>query len=295
VTTDQLEVGVDHVYGDNGAFDVAVTVTDDDLGADDDTVVVDVANLDPEVTLDVSGQITFPGGDFFVVGAGEELALSAEGTDAGSDDLTFTWSSGDVNTYFNDPTEAPDPPLSPHGTFPFAAADEIDTVSPEPGAQLLTLTLTDDDGGSDVADADVIVTGTADDAQSSGWWKHQYSGSGSPHIDEDTAMAYLDIVDAVSSVFSEQVSASSAADAHAVLSPTGGDPRDRATADLLLAWLQFASGAVAHDASVPLAGGDSVDYLELMFAAEETILDPFATAAEVMQVEHDLARVVHAD
>ena len=45
----------------------------------------------------------------------------------------------------------PDPPLSPFGTFPFAAADEIDAVSPEPGAELLALTLTDDDGGSDDA------------------------------------------------------------------------------------------------------------------------------------------------
>ena len=112
---------------------MTVTVTDDDLGVGVDIVVVDVANLDPEVTLDVSGQISFPGGDFFVVGAGEELALSAEGTDAGSDDLTFTWSTGDVNTYFNSPAQVPDPPLSPGGTFPFAAADEIDAVSTEAG------------------------------------------------------------------------------------------------------------------------------------------------------------------
>ncbi len=295
VTTVQLAAGVDHVYGDDGDYDVTVTVTDDDLGVGVGDVVVAVANLDPEVTLDVSGQITFPGGDFFVVGAGEELPLAAEGTDAGSDDLTFTWSTGDVNTYFNDPAQVPDPLLSPGGTFPFAADDEVTAVSAEAGAELLTLALSDDDGGSDATEADVIVTGTADDAKSSGWWKHQYSGSGSPHIDEDTAAAYLDIVDAVSSVFSEAVSASSDVDAHVVLSPTGGDPRDRATADLLLAWLQFASGAVAYDASVPLPGGDSVDYLELMFAAEETILDPFASAADLRQVERDLARVVHAD
>ena len=295
VTTAQLESGVAHPYGDNGAFDVTVTVTDDDLGAGVDTVTVAVANLDPELTLDVSGQISFPGGDYFVVGAGDELSLSAEGNDAGSDDLTFAWSTGDVTTYFNDPNDVPDPLPSPLGTYPFAAADAIDAVSPSPGPEVVTLTLSDDDGGSDLADADVIVTGTAEDTESTGWWKHQYSGNGAPHIDQSTAAAYLAIVDAVSSVFSEEVASTTSAEAHAVLSPTGGDRRAHATAALLVAWLQFASGAVAHDALVPLPGGDTLDFLALMFSAEETILDPTSTAAELLDLEHDLARVLHVD
>jgi hypothetical protein len=289
-----LAAGVEHVYGDDGDFDVAVTVTDDDLGVGIDIAVVSVANLDPTVDLDVGSQISFPGGDYFVVGAGEELSLAAEGADPGSDDLTFTWSTGDVNTYYNAAADAPDPPLSPLGTFPFAAADAIDSVTDSPGTVLLTLTLTDDDGGSDATDAGAIVTGNADDARSSGWWKHQYSGSGSPHIDAATAAGYLEIVSAVSSVFSEEVAASTGADAHDVLSP-GGDPRARATAGLMLAWLQFASGAVAHHAPIPLPGGGSIDYLDLMFAAEETILDPLAGDRELRDLERDLARVVHAD
>lgn len=290
-----LAAGVDHVYGDNGDFEVTVTVTDDDGGVGEDTTVVSVANLDPTVTLDLSDQVSFPGGDYFVVEAGAELPLSADGTDPGSDDLTFTWGTGDVSTYFNDPADVPDPPLSPLGTFPFAASDEIDAVSDDPGVQDLTLVLTDDDGGDDDAGAIAIVTGTADDARSSGWWKHQYLGNGAPHIDGDAAAAYLDIVDAASSVFSEEVDASTDAAAHAVLSPTGGDRRSHATAALLIAWLQFASGAVSHDAEVPLPGGDTVAYLDLMFDAEETILDDSATDAELREVEQDLARVVHAD
>jgi hypothetical protein len=293
VTTAQLAAGVEHVYGDDGDFDVTVTVTDDDGGVGSDTVVVSVGNLDPALDLDVSGQITFPGGDFFVVGAGDALPLSAEGEDPGSDDLTFTWSTGDVSTVFND-GDGPDPDLSPEGVFPFFAADDIDAVSAEPGVQALSLVLTDDDGGSDATDAGVVVTGTADDAESSGWWKHQYSGSGSPHVDADTAQAYLDIVNAVSSVFSEQTDAATPAAAHSVLSPTEGEVRARVTADLLLAWLQFASGGVAYDAEIPLHSGDVV-YLELMFEAEELILNPAATDAELHDLEHDLARVLHAD
>lgn len=289
-----LAAGVDHVYGDNGDYEVTVTVTDDDAGAGSDVAVVSVANLDPVVDLDLSGQISFPGGDYFVVGAGEALPLAAEGTDAGSDDLTFAWSTGDVNTYYNDPAATPDPPLSPLGTFPFAADDAIDAVADSPGAQVLTLTLSDDDGGTDATDAEALVTGIADDARSSGWWKHQYSGSGAPHIDEATAVAYLDIVGAVSSVFSEDVVASTAPEAHDVLT-AGGDPRARATAELLIAWLQFASGAVEYDATVPLQAGATVEYLELMFTAEEIILDPSATQSELRDLEKDLQRVVHAD
>ena len=295
VTTAELASGVTHAYGDNGVYDVTVTVTDDDLGAGADIATVTVANLDPDLTLDVSGQVSFPGGDYFVVGAGAELPLSAEGADAGSDDLTFAWSTGDVTTYFNDPADVPDPFPSPLGTYPFAASDAIDAVSPSPGAELLTLTLSDDDGGGDIAEAGVIVTGTADGTESSGWWKHQYSATGGTHIDEATAAADLDIVDAVSSVFSEEIEASSAAEAHEVLSPGGSDSRDRATAELLVAWLQFASGAIAHDAPVTLHGGATVDFLDLMFTAEEMILDPTATSAELLDLRQDLTRIFHAE
>ena len=95
-----------------------------------------------------------------------------------------------------------------------------------------------------------FVTGTADDAESSGWWKHQYSGSGSPHIDADTAQAYLDIVNAVSSVFSERRMPRPPLRRMRCSRRPGMTVAGRATADLLLAWLQFASGAVGYDSVV---------------------------------------------
>jgi hypothetical protein len=98
-------------------------------------------------------------------------------------------------TYFNDPNDVPDPLPSPLGTYSFAAAYAIDAVSPSPGPELVALTLWHDDGGSDFPDAGVIVIGTAEDTESTGWWKHQYSGDGAPHIDDSTAAAYLAIVD----------------------------------------------------------------------------------------------------
>jgi murein DD-endopeptidase MepM/ murein hydrolase activator NlpD len=293
VSIDALAAGVAHVYGDNGNYTVTVTVIDDDGGVGADTAAVSVGNLAPSVTFDSSGAIHFPGGDYQVVEAGAELPASATGTDPGSDDLTFTWSVGDVNIHYND-GENPDPLMSPFGTFPFEATDSIDAVYGEPGVETLTVTLTDDDGGSDDGGGNVLVTGGATATAGSGWWKHQYSGNGNPHIEAAVAAGYLEIVNAVSSVFSEQVIAATSADVFAILSPHGGDRRAQATAELMIAWLQFASGAVDHDYTVPLGGQATMGFLDLMFQAEATIANPAATNAQLHAVTQLLARVRHA-
>jgi murein DD-endopeptidase MepM/ murein hydrolase activator NlpD len=293
VSVAALAAGVTHVYGDNGSYGVTVTVTDDDGGSGAAVVAVNVNNLAPAVTVDVSAAITFPGGDYQVVEAGSELPTSAEGSDPGSDDLSFTWSVGDINVYFNDGV-GPDPLLSPNGTFPFQASDSIDAVYAAPGAETLTVTLTDDDGGSDSDGGNVIVTGTADTTEGAGWWKHQYSADGAPHIAPAVAAGYVEIVNAVSSVFSEQVVAATAVDVHAILSPDGSDRRAQAIAELMIAWLQFASGAVDHDYTVPLNGQGTIAFLDLMFQAEATILNPAASNADLQAVAQQLARVRHA-
>ena len=293
VTRTQLVAGVHHVYGDNGIFNVRVTVRDDDGGVGSDTAVVTVGNLNPTLSLDTSGAISFPGGNYLVVAAGTQLPSSASGTDAGSDDLTFTWNAGNANIYFNNGT-SPDPAKSPFGTFPFTASDSINALYGAPGVETLSLTLTDDDGGSDVNSAGVIVTGNATQTEGLGWWKHQYSGSGTPHISEAMAMGYLEIVNAVSSVFSETTQTATMAEVHEALSPTEGDRRARARAELMVAWLQFVSGAVDYDATVALGSGPT-DFLTLMFAAEAVINNPTSTDAQLQAVELDLANVRHAN
>lgn len=293
LTVADLAAGVGHTYGDNGTYPVTVTVTDDDSGVGADTVEMPIGNVDPTVVLDDSAAVAFPGGDHLVVGQEASLPASADGTDPGTDDLTFAWSTGQTTTYFNNGIDA-DPLPSPFGTRPFAATDQIDAVFPAAGAETLGVVLTDDDGGSDNAEAAVVVTGTAEKTQGSGWWKHQFSGTGNPHIDPDTALGYLTAVNAISSVFNEHAPASTATEAHAVLSPSGGDKRARARAELLVAWLQFASGAVAHDATIPLEDGNSIAFLDLMTAAEATIVDGASSDADLMAVEQDLANVRHA-
>jgi hypothetical protein len=293
VTVVQLAAGVAHVYGDNGVYNVTITVIDDDGGAGVGMTAVTVNNLDPSVSVDAGNAVSFPGGDYVVAEAGDDLALSAQATDPGSDDLTFTWSTGDVNTYFNHGI-GPDPAQSPGGTFPFAAQDDVVASLDDPGVETPSVEVTDDDGGSDDASANVIVVGNAESTEGSGWWKHQYSGNGSPHIDAATAAGYLEVVNAVSSVFSEAVVVATAADVHAVLSPDGGDRFARARAALMIAWLQFASGAVGHDALVPLGGHQTIAFLDLMFVAEDVILNPASTNTQLSDVEQLLDKVKQA-
>ena len=293
VSVGALAAGVQHVYGDNGSYSVTVTVTDDDGGSGGDTVNVVVGNLAPSVDFDTTGAVTFPGGDYLVVKAGSALPSSAEGSDPGSDDLTFIWSVGDENVHFNNGA-TPDPTLSPFGTFPFHASDSINALYGAPGVELLTVTLNDDDGGTDNAGGNVIVTGIAGSTEGLGWWKHQYAGTGSPQIDALTLGGYLEIVNAVSSVFSESVTAATSSHVQTILSPHQGDRRARASAELMVAWLQFASGAVHWNATVPLGGGATVKFLALMFDAEATILNPAATNAQLQDVEQQLLKVRHA-
>ena len=293
VTIAQLAVGRSHTYGDNGVFPVLVTVADDDGGVGNDAVLVTVNNLAPSVTIDVSDAVNFPGGDYLVVQAGSELPSAAQASDPGSDDLTFTWNVGDVNTYFNDGI-GPDPAMSPFGTFPFAAMDGAVALYQTPGVEQLAVTVTDDDGGAAGDEGNVVVVGLADTTQGSGWWKHQYSGNGAPHVHAATLEGYLAIVNAVSSVFSESVNVASAEDVHALLSPSGGDRLARARAELMVAWLQFASGAVAWDASVPVGNDVTMPFLDVMFEAETTILDATATDGALHAIEQLLAKVRHA-
>jgi murein DD-endopeptidase MepM/ murein hydrolase activator NlpD len=286
-------LGAEHVYGDNGAYNVEVTVTDNDGGVGLDIVAVLVANVDPELTLDAGDATSFPGGDYFVGKIGELQNHAASANDPGSDDLTFTWNFGPATTYFNDGIN-PDPPKSPHGVFPFFATNDADVDFVLPGAYVIDVTVTDDDGGSDQESLGKVITGDAETTEGNGWWKHQYNGEGNLHVDDAVLHGYLDIVNAVSSVFSEATNVATLDDVHNVLSPDGDDRRVHAEADLMAAWLHFASGAVAWDASVPLEGGTTLAFLDVMLQIEATILDAGATDMELLEVELLAQRVRHA-
>lgn len=272
---------VSHVYGDNGTFTVEVCVSDDD-STTCGTTFATIYNVAPSLTLDTSGAVSFPGGPAFLGSAGSEQSHTAGGTDPGSDDLTFAWSFGTVTTYFNDGV-GPDPLPSPLGTYPFSAIDSPSVTYASPGVYVMGVVLTDDDGGSATASLPKVVVGNEEETHPFGWWKHEYRGTGTTNVEGALLEAYLDIIDLTSSVFSEQTGLATIDDAVAVFEASGSDMRAVATGRLLWAWLHFASGAVEWTDPVPVGGGTTRPYDEVIAEIESIVLDPGAGQRDLVR------------
>jgi len=294
--------GPGHTYGDNGSFTVEVCVTDKDGGEGCTSSDHQVDNLPPDVDLDASGAITFPSGDDAFLGRqGFEQFHDADADDPGSDDLTFDWDFGfsgseASTTYYNDtgdPFGTPDPFPSPHGTFPFSANDTASVIFANPGVFLVWIEATDDDGGSDLEALSKLVTGAGECAYSHGFWRHQFADLGKKHFDLPTLQAFLDLIDFASAVFSEEVVASTPADAQAIFAP-GGSKREKAAREAFAAWLNWASGGVAWDEGIDTDGDMTADtpFFMVIAEVEAILLDPYAPNSDLVYAK-DLAEAVN--
>ncbi len=117
-----------HTFAENGTYTVLVTVTDGDGGTDNNSVTVVISNVAPSFNL-----ATIPN----LADEGQQLTFTATATDPGSlDVLAYTWNFGDGGT---------------------ETGDNVVYTYVDDGTFTVTVTVTDDDGASDVVTATIVV------------------------------------------------------------------------------------------------------------------------------------------
>jgi subtilisin family serine protease len=127
-----------HIYADNGTYTLTVTVTDDDGGVGTDTMTVTVNNVAPDLEDIADVELN----------SGETLNVEASFTDPGTAD-TFT-----TTIDFGDGTVlGPVDTASPIVVGPHTYTDK--------GGHVVTVTVTDDDGGKDTDTFIVLVKNAA--------------------------------------------------------------------------------------------------------------------------------------
>ncbi|NJL51980.1 MAG: PKD domain-containing protein [Hydrococcus sp. SU_1_0] len=121
-----------HTYNDDGEYTATFTVTDNDGAVSSDELTVKVNNVAPTIT-NLTGEDEIKEGD--------AVNFSATATDPGDDTLTYTWNFGDDSE-------------------PVTGTDAIH-IYKDNGNYTVTLTVTDEDGGTASQTLDVTIANVA--------------------------------------------------------------------------------------------------------------------------------------
>ncbi len=138
-------------FGDNGLYNVDLTVTDDDGGAATVSFQIEIKNVSPLVDS----------GGPYIAKENSEIDFQALVSDPGSDDIYLTWDWGDGTSdsaTFLNAGWLKDQPKSPWGTHPFNVTHATSHLWGDNGYFDITLTAMDDDGGITVSQIVVVVS-----------------------------------------------------------------------------------------------------------------------------------------
>ena len=291
-----LTFSVQKQYGDNGAFTVTVTGFDDDTSTSANRIAA-VANVNPNVTIDTSGEQVYDGVSAFIVEAGEDLTVPAGATDPGSDDLTATWDWADGTT--SSQTSLVNPPaLDPAKSPSIQPRDASFSATHAYGDACLyelTVTVDDDDGGTDDESAAVIITGNADRSRGTGWWLNQYRVKAANDFTTAQLECYLAIAGFISLVFPDGMVR---ADGEQILNAPAKAPEATIfDEEALAAWLNFANGAIKLDTMVDTDGNGTLDqtFGAAMLTAETIRMNPASTSNQVKAQKDIVERIVLRD
>ncbi|MCK4783240.1 MAG: right-handed parallel beta-helix repeat-containing protein [Desulfobacteraceae bacterium] len=260
-------------WRDDWEGNARVEVTDGQL-TDSDTAEVIITNAAP--SIDCMAITAVPGS----APVGQPIEVTAPFKDVGLDDTHddsfFDWGDSSSSQAIISPGQ--------YEADHWASGTHIYNSL---GIYTITLHAIDDDEGEDTCTITVIVTGEDGCMRTIGFWKHQFGGKGSQHIDDGTLEIYLDIVDNKSKVFSEEVLSETLEDAENLLWLKKASIRGRATQQLLASWLNFANGAVKMGDMVDTNYDGIVDSLfeDAIRIAEGILRDPEASGTELEQAK----------
>jgi len=292
-------------YGDNdngSGFTITVMVTDDDGGVGVGAFSLTVNNIDPTAEIDLTDAVDVCGTPTFIAHAGDDVDFSGRSTDPGSDDLFLSWDwddgppSPDVTTDYlvNNPVPGPDPLPSPQ-VDPRDVTDMKTHAFGDACYYNVGFLADDDDGGHGEDDTDVVIVGNADLIRSAGYWYKNYRRVGRRFFTEEELQCYLDIVNHLSSVFSEETDASDLDAAEEVFDPSHsrGDIRVQLDRQLLAVWLNFANGTIEYDELVDTDFdlAPDTELVTFLCAAEAARLNPATTDSDLEDLKNLLEAI----
>ncbi len=238
---------------------------------------VPIENVAPTVTLSRVGTVLVNGKPTLLGQPGQPVGFTGEVFDPGDDDLTLSWD-------WDDGPPAPD--ITTTYPVPHHVTESQTHTFGRGCLYHVTLKAVDDDSAAGQDQLPVMVAGsTANRGGLEGYWQHEFGRMGQRDFDDAGLECYLAIVNHFSAVADEVWHAPDIQGAYGILwmQQNGGNPLEQFDRELLVAWLNFAHGAIGYTELVDANedGRPETPFVDAMQTAEALRRNPFVTASQI--------------